>query len=335
MALPSTSPSSAASSSVVSRITAYLSTFRILVSFQPNPRESFKRFAVSWLLWFVTYYIMGFAGGAVAYWRFKKMAEKDGGGSYTDSESDAFRLQETLPDMMFDIFPEFCPRFGTSQNIQSLSLVVFYCYTLWVGFTGHPRGRLIIQRFFLINSLMFLTRTTVVGVTSLPNPNYHPDCIAAQKFDISYVDALAKVCGEGFPPHACGDLIYSGHTACTFMSMYIFHKMKVFHSHTYLPHWSVAAFMWFWALAAIVSIFGCRSHYTVDVVLGIYFAYFLSNWYFQRAEGVIDDRAAAVIRWLEGQDIVEWNERDEEKKSLNGDGAAASDQETEMGKRKV
>ncbi|GMI23326.1 hypothetical protein TeGR_g8659, partial [Tetraparma gracilis] len=145
--------------------------------------------------------------------------------------------------------------------------------------------------------LMFLTRTTVVGVTNLPNPNYHPDCIAAQKEEFTFLEALKKVCGSGFPPHACGDLIYSGHTACTFMAMYIFHKTAVFQNK------AVCAFMWFWALAAIISIFGCRSHYTVDVVLGLYFAYFLSNWYFQRAEGVVKDWAGDWVKWLEGQDL--------------------------------
>ena len=275
----------------------------------------------------VTYYIMGIAGGAIAYWRFKKMPP---GGPYTDEQSDAFRLQETLPDMMFDIFPEFCPRFGTSQNIQSMSLVVFYVYTIGISFTGHPKGRLIMQRFFLINSLMFITRTTVVGVTSLPNPNYHPDCIAAAKEEISYMGALAKVCGNGFPPHACGDLIYSGHTACTFMSMFIFHKMKLFN------HWTVAAFMWFWAIAALISIFGCRSHYTVDVVLGLYFAYFLSTWYFQRAERVVVDWASKYIWWLEGQDLMEMG--DEEKVGLKGEwGETEGDREgeTELAKRRV
>jgi hypothetical protein len=176
-----------------------------------------------------------------------------------------------------------------------------------------------------------------VGVTNLPNPNYHPDCIAAQKEEFTFLEALKKVCGSGFPPHACGDLIYSGHTACTFMAMYIFHKTAVFQNK------AVCAFMWFWALAAIISIFGCRSHYTVDVVLGLYvvrraqigaalllpscyppaapllppyslffatrfargsyFAYFLSNWYFQRAEGVVKDWAGDWVKWLEGQDL--------------------------------
>ena len=53
------------------------------------------------------------------------------------------------------------------------------------------------QRFFLVNSLMFLTRTTVVGVTSLPNPNYNDDCLAAQTIKVTFLEALEKVCGGG------------------------------------------------------------------------------------------------------------------------------------------
>ena len=77
--------------------------------------------------------------------------------------------------------------------------------------------------------------------------------------------------------------------------------------------------MWFWAFAAIISIFGCRSHYTVDVVLGLYFAYFLSTWYFQRADGLVQDRFTKIIAYLEGQDITEeMTIRSEEGLSLAG-----------------
>ena len=246
---------------------------------------------------------MGILGGTIAYWRFPRQEISD-------------PRPFTLPDMMFEIMPEFCPKFG-AQNIQSVALLILYVYTLGSAFY-HERGIIIMQRFFLVNSLMFLTRTTVVGVTSLPNPNYHDDCLAAQTVDVTFLEALNKVCGGGFPPHACGDLIYSGHTACTFMSMYIFHHMNIF------QNLAVKITMWLVAFSALVSIFGCRSHYTVDVVLGLYFAYFLSNWYLLRADGVVKDKCGDLILWYEGADIVKkeetygemGNESEEEKEKV-------------------
>lgn len=265
---------------------AWVNTSGPLASFQPNPRETGKRFGICFCIWMVCYYIMAIFGGSVALWRFPRQ-------DITDPRP------FTLPDIGFAVFPEFCPKIGgeTGDNIQSLSLVIFYLYTAYlVCGSGHPRGRLVAQRFFLVNSLMFLTRTTTVGVTSLPNPNYHPNCMLAQIEESTYLGALKQVL-DSFPPKACGDLIYSGHTACTFMAMFIFHKMGV------MNKW-ITMFMWGWAIAAIVSIMGCRSHYTVDVVLGVYFAYFLSSWYFLRAEGVIKGWASDWIIWLEAQDML-------------------------------
>jgi hypothetical protein len=263
------------------------------VKLLPSPSKNIQRLLVCTVLWFIAYYIMAFFGGAVAFWRMPRQET-------TDPEP------YTLPDLVFDyVLPhKFCPKLGgpKGQNIQSISLGVYYIYIAYLALFGHPQGVLCVQRFFLVNCLMFLTRTTVVGVTSLPNPNYHPSCMENQVIESNYWESLEGVALSGFPPSACGDLIYSGHTACTFMSMFIFHKMDVFAWHSYPK--VVKAMLWLFAVAAIISIFGCRSHYTVDVILGLYFAWFLSTWYFQRSDGLIDDWFSKKIRWLEGQDIV-------------------------------
>ncbi|GMI14336.1 hypothetical protein TrLO_g2481 [Triparma laevis f. longispina] len=183
-------------------------------------------------------------------------------------------------------------------NIQSIVLIIFYTYTA-VRSAFHSDGRIILIRYFYINSCMFLTRITVVGVTSLPNEDMHcnahydPEDLTQPTF----AEAFKAVFSRGMPV-ACGDFIFSGHTACTFIGMLIFHY------HDCFPHPTVTFFFWGCTILALVSIIGCRSHYTVNVILGIYFACFVTSWYLNRATGVTLEWGSRLIRWLEWQHIT-------------------------------
>jgi len=196
--------------------------------------------------------------------------------------------------MLFSILPSYCPKvFG--QNVQSIVLLLYYLYLSLIVLPHHKNGRLTLQRFLLLNSLMFLTRTTTVSVTSLPQPNFTHKCLVAQTATATFPESLKIVVGTKFPPKACGDLIYSGHASCALMAHWILLRTGCLTN-----NWSVRI-SGLSVVMAVVSIFLCRSHYTVDVVLAFYFSYFLVDFYFLRAEGVVDGGwIGGFIRYMEG-----------------------------------
>ncbi|GMH62603.1 hypothetical protein TrRE_jg2450, partial [Triparma retinervis] len=237
---------------------------------------------------------MAVLGGSIAYWRFPRYI---GDGVHP----------HPLPDVIFDLLPSYCPKiFG--QNIQSIVLLLYYLYLILIVLPFHPRGRVTLQRFLILNSLMFLTRTTTVSVTSLPQPNFTHKCLVAQNTTATFAEALKVVVGTKFPPKACGDLIYSGHASCAIMAHMIFRSSRSFDLCPYPKALSLASLAM--CCLAVASIFLCRSHYTVDVVLAGYFSAGLLEFYFNRAEGFIEGGdAGRYIRWMEGGEWGEWGGR--------------------------
>ena len=152
-------------------------------------------------------------------------------------------------------------------------------------------GRLILQHLCHLNCLVFLTRTSTVGLTGLPQPN--PKCVDQQHLPVTFGNALRFVMGRGFPPHACGDLIYSGHVSCTLICMAVLHR------HGFLKSKVAATLVWMVALIGIYFTISCRSHYSVDVMLAFYFGYFLPEWYFHRSDGRVRGRMSKWIRRIE------------------------------------
>ena len=154
-------------------------------------------------------------------------------------------------------------------------------------------GRLILQHLFHLNCLVFLSRTTTVGLTGLPQPN--PKCVEQQHLPVSFGNALSFVMGRGLVPHACGDLIYSGHVGCTLICMAVLHR------HGFLRHRLAAVSVWLVAAIGIYFTISCRSHYSVDVMLAFYFGYFLPERYFNRSGGRprVRGRISRLIRKME------------------------------------
>lgn len=157
---------------------------------------------------------------------------------------------------------------------------------------AHPKR--ILQQLFHLNSLLFITRCSLVSLTGLPQPN--PRCVDVQHDEVNYPQAFAFVMLRGFPPHACGDLIYSGHVGCILICMIVLMR------HNFLtPKQNIVfALTWVLALIGILSTIACRSHYTVDVILAFYFAFGLQDFYFSRSEGrVAGGSLGSFIRWME------------------------------------
>ncbi|KAL3815932.1 hypothetical protein ACHAXA_008306 [Cyclostephanos tholiformis] len=247
----------------------------------------------SFVIWFTTYMIMGVFGGSVAYMHFER--------------SD-MTIPDPLPDFGYDVIPYWCPsipHFRHHGNVQSVVLFILYAIIIsgivvrWEP-RYHPKsgfvewggdGRLILQHLFHLNSLVFITRTSTVGLTGLPQPN--PRCVDQQHLPATFGNALMFVMGRGFPPHACGDLIYSGHVGCTLICMAVLHR------HGFLKRKSAAVLVWVVAVIGIYFTISCRSHYSVDVVLAFYFGYFLPEWYYNRSDGRVKGLISKWIRRLE------------------------------------
>lgn len=154
-----------------------------------------------------------------------------------------------------------------------------------------------------------------MGLTGLPQPN--PKCTDIQHENVNFIEALQFVMGRGFPPHACGDLVYSGHVGCTLICMAVLHR------HGFLKKPSVAILVWAIAAVGIYFTISCRSHYSVDVMLAFYFGYFLPEWYYNRSDGVVGGKVHRWIRWLEVRpEDLELEEEEEEviKGGGNGEG---------------
>ncbi|GMH76953.1 hypothetical protein TrST_g2731 [Triparma strigata] len=242
------------------------------------------------LIWTISYFLMSFLGGTIAYWRFPRTP----GNAETPSP---------LPDLIFNLFPETCPKiFG--QNLQSLTLIIYYTYLTLIILPFHPSSEKILRHFLLLNSLMFLTRTTTVSITSLPQPNYTPKCLLAQNSSSTFLESLHVVMGRGFPPKSCGDLIYSGHASCAIISMYIIEYHNAYFGRKYVRRigWSLVGI-------AVGSIFMCRSHYGVDVVLAGYFSAFLGEGFYLRLEGRTGRWGEEIVRWLGGEEEDSYGKR--------------------------
>jgi len=128
------------------------------------------KLALSLFIWSVTYIFMGVFGGSVAFYHFPRVFPE----SYEPVP---------LPDFGYDLIPYFCPLWNNGHsNLQSVILLFFYMI-VFAGALRHQgnKGRIIVQQLLHLNTLIFLARTTTVGVTGLPQPN--PRC---RKFDFFF-----------------------------------------------------------------------------------------------------------------------------------------------------
>ena len=120
------------------------------------------KLAISFAIWLISYAIMGIFGGSVAFYMFPRV----------DPSIDT---PQPLPDIGYNFIPYFCP-LVMGENIQSIILLLCYVWiTIGALFKTNNQGRLALQQFFHLNSIIFLLRTTTVGMTGLPQPN--PRCV--------------------------------------------------------------------------------------------------------------------------------------------------------------
>ena len=126
---------------------------------------------------------------------------------------------------------------------------------------------------------------------------------------------------RGFPPVACGDLIFSGHVACTLTSIVILYKYRFLDSII-----SCAAIVSL-GLTSVYSVISCRSHYSVDVILAMHFVFFVQYWYYFQSDSISTQhyvkgknvaRATQLIAWLEDKSIKDYVDKDFADSSSDG-----------------
>jgi hypothetical protein len=183
-----------------------------------------------------------------------------------------------LIDVGFDLIPYYCPRPG-DMNVQTLVIVGSIAYNILYCTFIKPQGFAIMQRAFHIITIMIILRTMTLNVTALPNPN--PLCVDESLDQLPFFGSGGTIDGvlSEFPSKTCGNLMFSGHTMFITTFALIEYIYKTVPRKLYL--FSICK-----TLIGYYSTISCRSHYTIDVLLGImlttmtfflYLAYFPSK----------------------------------------------------------
>ena len=123
--------------------------------------------------------------------------------------------------------------------------------------------------FFMTYGTLYFLRIVTISVTSLPPTDNH--CRDGYyPLDSFWLHMLQNLVSMGESYH-CGDLLFSGHSVSITMCIIIF--IKYFRRHFPII---VSCIVVLLGIVAYISIIAARSHYSVDVVLGIYLT--LTTW---------------------------------------------------------
>lgn len=253
--------------------------------------------------------MMGIFGGSVAFYHFPRVFPQS-------------NTPVQLPDFGYDIIPYWCPMIHHTNTQSSILMFLYLWIFIGAACRRNSQGRLIMQQLLHMNAMLFLMRTTTVGITGLPQPD--PRCIDIQSKPATYMESIKFVMLRGFPPHACGDLIFSGHVACTLACAVILHR------HDYLNGIIAYAMTLLLVLLSMYSVIACRSHYTVDVILAMYFVHYVQYWYFSKVDSISwqdyareknISYAVKLIAWLEDKSITQ---DDEARTESSSDGSIHS-----------
>lgn len=164
-----------------------------------------------------------------------------------------------LADLGFELIPFYCP-LESPNNLQSIIIFIFVAYFV-IRLIFHKDGVFIAQRYWHLIGSVYLLRWATVFWTSLPNPD--PACWDTENTEISLFEAIKNTM-DSFPPDACGNLIFSGHASVNHINFMLALKFNDIFFHK-----SLLFIPFVMSMIGHYSIIACRTHYTVDVVLGI------------------------------------------------------------------
>ncbi|KAJ9470001.1 Phosphatidylinositol:ceramide inositolphosphotransferase [Diplonema papillatum] len=179
------------------------------------------------------------------------------------------RLRLQLPPVSHpplpDVGHDWIPKIGEGYNDTLLGIVVAMCALVCV-FGGKHRWPMLF-RYAAAYSVLLLLRSATVAATALPATDNH--CQKPQAIEHPFQNAVAGMVTGGASSIHCGDLMFSGHTIALVLSV-----MVVF---TYQPYTILKVLSLVLLLLAVYSIIATRSHYTVDVIVGLYVSW--TTWH--------------------------------------------------------
>lgn len=190
-------------------------------------------------------------------------------------------VEPRLHDLGFDVFPDL----ASSNSVVAANDVLQYAF-LWMGMyvgaipyaldaLGEPSPVMtshMFLRIFYAYAIGLMVRCPVTIATSLPGPAAH--CIG-QAADDRRPTSVASLFDLRAVGRNCGDLLYSGHmfTATTLLCGCIYYLRKmVSHRHVVV----VATLGGCLYVAQLSTVVLSRSHYTVDIILGMIVGFY--NW---------------------------------------------------------
>ena len=271
---------------------------------------------------------MAITGDATAWWGMPKYPQFRGKQELYSKGS-----PNALEDLGFELIPFFCP-LESPKNVQTY-VALFFLLFIVLGSLLKPNGRFILQRTWHLTTVMYLCRWLCVPLTFLPNPN--PACFNGEvlvddetgPYEQQNVFSYFLRVGKKFPPTSCGNLVFSGHAAVTCVHLMVHMKYELWGpwmvqqalrpagggcgrgapsrgsrsrwNKVYLIPITLATVGW-------VSTVSCRSHYTVDVVLGVMISWLIvelfDTYVFQRWRGIAEWEMRKVRRivWVEDEE---------------------------------
>jgi hypothetical protein len=173
-----------------------------------------------------------------------------------------------LSDVGYELIPFYCP-LESPNNIQTV-IITYSVVIDMIRCLSLSRGRFILQRYFHITTIIYILRSLTVGVTSYPNPN--PVC--SEKLNEKNIfwgnEGVLYEVMNGFPTHACGNLMFSGHASTLTLLLLMEYKYELWYRSANKKLMKVQTMMKVSkTLMGYYSLVSCRSHYTSDVIVGI------------------------------------------------------------------
>ncbi|OQS04254.1 hypothetical protein THRCLA_03497, partial [Thraustotheca clavata] len=234
-----------------------------------------------------------------------------------------------LPDLGHDLFPEW-KHLPINQHVyheeaEKIPDIVMAILTITTTIFAalHPARWKIIQRFFIVYGSLCMMRSVTVISTSLPDsaekcramtPLGNLQSGAHRWEDITMRAVLVRSLKLLVPVGevTCGDMVFSGHSMLMVLCAMTWHTYYkwVPGSINYMK-----VTIWLITIVGLISIIWVRMHYTLDVVLALYFTVTVWSSYHRIANDVKIGHRFSMV-WLFDALIIypaiEWMERPDE-----------------------
>eukprot|EP00937_MAST-01D_sp_MAST-1D-sp2_P006986 g6986.t1 len=242
------------------------------------------------------------------------------------------------------------PLLGVSIAARALPDVLMTLLVIATGiFVITQRQRLVIaRRLFVISGVLLLIRAIVSAVTFVPGAggaqchasddsgagtgshSLHPKAVVLRTISLlvpttlSYSSGLVDVTGAG-EQGRCRDIFFSGEALALAMCAVTWHTYYP-SSRQYINR--VKLCVWAWAVGAMALLLALRLHYTLDVLLAVYFSTTVTSAYHRLADDVRRGHAFVskfffdehvVLPWMEWLEDMEEEEGEEEEEEVRDD----------------